>query len=100
MARRTVEFRPEARDELYEASDYYRERNPQAADNFEAAIAVLIERMRQHPEQFALVEPPIRFALVRRFPYYLPFREVGDTIEVLGVCHASRRPKYWKKREG
>lgn len=98
MAELPVEFRPEARDELVEASDYYRARNPSVADRFEDEARRLVERIADHPEQFAMIEPPVRLALMKRFPYYVPFRESSRGIEILGVCHARRRPGYWRER--
>jgi len=31
---------------------------------------------------------------LRRFPYFIVYREVDETIEVIAMAHTSRRPGY------
>lgn len=99
MPPRPIDFRSEARDEFINAAAYYRDRSPVAADRFEESVRLVLSRIARHPEQFAILERPMRLAIVPGFPYYLPFRQVGERVEVLGVCHASRRPEYWRERD-
>jgi toxin ParE1/3/4 len=35
---------------------------------------------------------------LRRFPYFLVYREHLDHIEVIALAHTSRRPGYWRSR--
>jgi hypothetical protein len=35
---------------------------------------------------------------MRRFPFFLVYRTAGDTIEIISVAHAMRRPGYWLMR--
>ena len=37
---------------------------------------------------------------LRRFPYFVVYRERADYIEVVALAHTSRRPGYWKSRRG
>jgi hypothetical protein len=39
-----------------------------------------------------------RFALNDRFPFSIVYSIQGDTLFVIAVAHASRRPGYWKRR--
>jgi hypothetical protein len=42
--------------------------------------------------------PDRRVAVLDRFPFTLPYQIVGETIVVLALAHASRRPGYWARR--
>lgn len=35
---------------------------------------------------------------LRRFPYFVVYREQGEEIQVVAVAHASRKPGYWRHR--
>jgi toxin ParE1/3/4 len=37
---------------------------------------------------------------LRRFPYFVVYRERPDYIELVALAHTSRRPGYWKSRSG
>lgn len=37
---------------------------------------------------------------LRRFPYFVVYRERADSIELVALAHMSRRPGYWKSRSG
>lgn len=36
--------------------------------------------------------------LLRRFPFFVVFREVADRVQIVAVAHARRRPGYWLGR--
>jgi plasmid stabilization system protein ParE len=68
------------------------------AANFLAAVQASIASIQRHPEAYALVDPTMRRALVRRFPYAILY-EVGATeIVVYAVFHGARDPRAWKRR--
>jgi len=35
---------------------------------------------------------------LRRFPYFVVYREHVDHVEVIALAHTSRRPGYWRSR--
>lgn len=35
---------------------------------------------------------------VRRFPFTIAYREVGELIEIGAIAHHNRRPDYWVRR--
>jgi hypothetical protein len=37
---------------------------------------------------------------MRVFPYFLPFHLKKDTVWVVAVAHAKRKPEYWISRAG
>ena len=88
---RAVLFMPAARLEFIEAFDWYEARAPGLGAAFE------VEANRQialaKPLQFPIKVEDVRRARLRRFPYSLFFRVVGDEAFVIACFHASRDPK-------
>lgn len=39
-----------------------------------------------------------RWLPLRRFPYTLHYRVVGDVIDILALAHQKRHPGYWRQR--
>ena len=87
-----ISFRPAAARELIEAVAYYEREREGRGQRFATAIAGLPQA---HP---ILLAPDIRSIKVRRFPYRVVYVVLADTIDVIAVAHAKRRPGYWRRR--
>jgi toxin ParE1/3/4 len=90
---------------------------PQAADEFEAAVAHyedkqegLGRRFRNEVDQAVrwilgnTNIPRIRAGGFRRvnlkvFPHYIAYLELEDTIWILAIAHGHREPEYWIERK-
>jgi plasmid stabilization system protein ParE len=90
---------------------------PQAADEFDAAVAHyedkqagLGQRFRDEVDRHIrwIVEhagvPRLRPGGYRRvnlkvFPHYIAYLEIGDTVWVLAIAHGHREPEYWIDRK-
>lgn len=90
--------RPEARDELLEAQQWYEERAPGLGPAFARAVDVAVDALRRAPEQFPKVHGDIRRVLLRRFPYAVFYHADDDEILVLAVLHLARDPARWQSR--
>jgi len=89
---------PEAELDLDKAHSWYQAQAPDLGADFLGAVNVCIAAIRRHPEAYQLVDPTMRRALVRRFPYAV-FYEVGPSeIVVYAVFHGARNPTAWKRR--
>ena len=89
---------PEAELDLDEAYSWYQAQAPGLAADLLAAVNTCIASIRRHPEAYQLVDPTMRRALLRRFPYAV-FYEVGPVeIVVYAVFHGARNPRAWKRR--
>ena len=71
---------------------YIGHHDPQAADRVIARIAEAIDGLALHPQRGR----PGRVAGTRELvvsgtPYFVPYRLVGDFVEVLAVIHGARR---------
>ena len=89
-----------ARADFDAALDWYATRSESAALHFAAAMADAVQRVSREPGRFALIDGIHRQARVKRFPYRLIFLIDGNTIAVVAVAHHSRRPGYWRHRNG
>ena len=50
------------------------------------------------PEIYPLYDDEHRFAVVRRFPYYLVYVVQPDRVSIIAVAFAGRAPGYWQGR--
>lgn len=96
--RRGVRLHPAAEDELVEAVRWYDEIGPALAQSFLERVGDAIDHVQRRPRSCRPYVRGTRRMLVRGFPYLVVYREQGDTIEVLAVAHASRKPGYWRAR--
>jgi plasmid stabilization system protein ParE len=94
-----VEFHDEAGAEYDAAFDWYLERSPDAALEFDSEVAGALNEIASAPHRWAAGPSSTRRYLLRRFPYILIYRErASGDIQVVAVAHTSRKPGYWKKR--
>lgn len=91
-------LRVEAEHELQDGYDWYEERVPGVGPRFLDQVQGLLEEIRLAPLRYACVHRDVRVALVRRFPYAIFYRAMGDTITVYSVFHTSRDPHIWQSR--
>jgi plasmid stabilization system protein ParE len=93
-----VVFAPQAREELLEGTDYYRDRSSQAADNFQIDVANAIDLLQQFPGAGSPISQSARRLRLRSFPYQFIYRVEGEDIRVYAVAHLKRKPRYWIDR--
>jgi plasmid stabilization system protein ParE len=102
-----IDLHPEARAEVRSAAVWYEERRPRLGDDFMAGVSDLLERIAEAPTSFPLwpgvppirgAQPPIRRAVLPRFPHAIAFEAHPDRVRVLAVAHTKRRPLYWISR--
>lgn len=94
--RARVVLAPAAASDLDEAFAYVAERNRPAALESLARIEAAVRRLGEFPdmgsplspEEFELLQPGIRFAVVE--PYAVFYRASGDAVTVLRILHLRR----------
>lgn len=91
-------FRPEAEAELLDGRAWYEGERVGLGAIFVAAVETTITAILQDPLAYPRVRGDTRRALVRRFPYAVYFRPLGDEIIVLAVMHGRRNPGHWRSR--
>jgi len=95
---RPVEFHPDAVLEAQSAFTWYRDRNDSAAEAFLAELDRAVELISESPIRWPIHIHGTRRFLLRRFPFGVVYRELGETLQIVAVAHGRRKPGYWKGR--
>jgi hypothetical protein len=74
---------PEAIAEARAAREWYGTRNAELAEAFMAELDWAVERIEEAPRQWPLYLADTRRYLLRRFPFFVVFREAEDRVQVL-----------------
>ncbi len=90
--------------EIAEALHRYRAGSDQAARAFLTRLDQAVERMRDGPRTYPLVERGrrgrnLRYITLDKFPYALFYEVLDDEIVVLGLWHTKSRGEDWSRRE-
>lgn len=91
-------FRPEVREELDEAYNWYESQQPGLGDDFLDCVDEILNQICQMPESYSFVYRDIRRAVVRRFPYAVYYRIISSRVVVIAIFHGRRDPKVWQAR--
>ena len=94
----TVEFHPDAQDELEAAQEWYAARAEGLGDAFAAELTRAVDLIAERPRAWPLFQGEIRKFVLRRFPFSVFYRVRESAIQVLAVAHAKRKPGYWRGR--
>jgi plasmid stabilization system protein ParE len=88
----------QAQEEINEAFDWYFKRSREAAEGFLGEVGNCLSRIVSGPRLYPLFTKDTRRLVMRGFPYSVIFREKDETILIIAVAHAKRRPGYWRRR--
>lgn len=93
-------FLPAAQAELIAAVQWYlADGGPVPAETFEAAIRRATHMLSRMPTVGTPMRGGLRSWPLRRFPYTLVYRSLGDQgIEVIALAHHKREHGYWAGR--
>jgi toxin ParE1/3/4 len=96
---RTVSVHPSAAAEARAAHGYYASHSKQAGSAFLRELDLAIVAITESPHRWRVHAHGTRRYLLRRFPFLVIYLEVDqDTLVVVAVAHARRRPDYWHGR--
>jgi plasmid stabilization system protein ParE len=87
-----------AEQDFTEALTWYIERSVQAAERFEAEFQNALQSIAADPQRFPRCGDNLRYASLRRYPFQVIFRELGNHLLIIAVAHAKRDPEYWSGR--
>jgi toxin ParE1/3/4 len=94
-----IEFHDEAAAEYDAAFDWYLDRSPEAAHNFDAEVERGLTQIVQAPQRWSPGAFNSRRYLLRHFPFILIYRELKPgNLQIVAIAHTSRRPGYWSQR--
>ena len=93
-----VRFHPAALKESVEAGSYYDRQHPGLGKKFDEAIRSAIAAIVEAPQRWPLRTKGTRRYHVKRFPYIIVYTVLDETVIIVAVMHARRRPGYWADR--
>ena len=68
------------------------------ADGVVVELDRAVELISENPMRWPIHLHGTRHFLLRRFPFGVVYRELGETLQIVAVAHGRRRPGYWKGR--
>jgi len=88
----TIVWSPTARADLRHIEAYIAERNPRAAAKVAQAILTGVEDLHRFPGIGRPGRvPDTRELVISNTPYIVPYRIVGQRIDIIAVIHGARR---------
>jgi len=91
-------FHPEAKEELFEAINYFEKCRSGLGLEFAKEIFSTIQRIVHFPSAWSKFSENTRRCLTNRFPFGVIYRIIEDEIIIIAVMQLNRKPNYWKKR--
>ena len=98
MAAKPVEFHPEAAAEAQAATEWYRDRSIRAGEAFFRELGRAVGMLAEAPQRWPEFIAGARRYPLRRFPYWVIYRVMPVSLQIIAVAHARRRPGYWRSR--
>ncbi len=95
---RSVKLEPLAESDLMEAVLWYEDHRPGLGDEFLASVEDAFDRIARNPLAYTEVDPGLRRALVKRFPFGAFYVAASSPIVVIAVFHCFRDPDEWRSR--
>jgi plasmid stabilization system protein ParE len=93
-----IQVRRAAELDIAEAQVWYESQQNGLGREFRTEVSRVIYRLSETPLIYQKVHRDVRRAIVRRFPYLIWYRVVGNTVIVLACTYAGRDPKYLRSR--
>ena len=93
----------EVEAELTDAIGWYERERERLGREFWDEVQRTIALISENPAIGGLVARsrvslPVRRVPLRRFPYFVIYRERPQDIQLVAIAHTSRRPGYWRSR--
>jgi plasmid stabilization system protein ParE len=94
----SLEFHPDAEEELAEAALHYDRELEGLGNRFAAEVRRAADLLGEHPHIGHRLDDQLSRLILRRFPYSLIYAVDQTSIFVLAVAYHRRRPGYWRSR--
>lgn len=97
----TVRFAEEARQEFLDAILFYEDAQQGLGRRIKDVVDRCVLWLVDHPHLYRMRSAGYRRINLRVFPYYIAYIIRDQTLWILAVAHASRKPLYWiSRRDG
>ena len=92
-------LRPAATADIQEAYSWYEAQSAGLGREFRDAVDAALLLVAAAPRAFPILHRDTRRVLLRRFPYGLFYRLIGEQQIIVVACmHAKRSPRTWRSR--
>lgn len=88
-----VQIRRAAELDIAEAQLWYEAQRSGLGAEFHSQVSQVIERLAETPLIYQVLYRDTRRALVRRFPYLIWYRVLGELVTVVACTHAKQDPE-------
>ena len=93
-----IQVRRSAELDIAKAQVWYESQRSRLGAEFRSEVSRVIDRLAETPLICQLVHRDVRRAVVRRFPYLVWYRVVGEIVIVLACTYGGRDPEKVKAR--
>jgi toxin ParE1/3/4 len=98
-----VRTNPFADDEIVYYVGHYEAESAHLGERLWDEVQAAFKLVSEYPligevVQRARVSGMARRIPLRRFPFFVIYRNLEDHVEVMALAHTSRRPNYWRSR--
>ena len=90
-------FHPEAKEEFFEAINYFEEYQKGLGLSFSKEVFSTIQRIIHFPSAWSKFSKNTRRSLTNRFPYGVIYQIKGEEVIIIAVMQLNREPGYWDK---
>lgn len=88
----------EAEREFIESVKYYEAQEPGLGSRFRDEVVAAVDRIVGNPESARLRPEGYRRVNLRVFPHYIAYVIREQTLWIVAIAHAFRRPEFWMER--
>lgn len=82
-----------AEDEYFTAFHYYEEQQSGLGDKLEKETDAIMDKLKANPYLFQRKYKHYREALIKRFPYFIVYEIIANSVIIHSFFHAKRNPK-------
>lgn len=93
-----IRIHPLAESEIEEAAQYYEDLLEGLGTDFLRQVLRCGNRVVRSPESGAPRYRKFRRLPLRRFPFFIVYEVLPESLLVVAVAHQRRKPGYWRKR--
>jgi hypothetical protein len=82
-----------AEEEYSSAFHYYEQKQSGLGDKFEKETGYLIDKLKENPYLFERKYKHYREAIYKRFPYFIVYEIINNSVIIHSFFHGNRNPK-------
>ena len=90
----------QAEREFSKSAAYYERKEPGLGSRFRDEVAAVVEWIQENPEAPRLRPGGYRRVNLPVFSHYVAYVIRGNTLWIIAIAHAHRRPEFWIRRIG